>query len=148
MQKKRASLFPHPKSVLDKIIYRLFSYYFHSRQGFLLGRFISLFQKKKKGKDSCHVACTKETKSKTERYNHKLHPFTIAAKLRDCFFFAILWTRAGVQLNSLFYLPFFSLRLLDQIWKWPDSVKKREEFAFVTWTSAPSMQYPWNCYKT
>lgn len=82
-------------------------------RGFARG--ICFSRSEKGGMGSCHVSCTEETKIKTELYNHYLHHFTMAAKLRHCFYFFILLNRAGMKLDSLFYLPFFCLHLLDQI---------------------------------
>lgn len=43
---------------------------------------------------SCHISLKKH-KIKPELYNHYLHHFTVAAKLRDCFYFFYTSTQSG-----------------------------------------------------
>lgn len=59
--------------------------------------------------------------------------------LEFLFPFVVFLSRAQMEFNSLFYLPFFYLHLLDQIWKRLDSVQKRNYICYAQ-TSAGKLQ--------
>lgn len=124
LKKKSSFIFLPPNLYPTKLFTGLPATIFYWDRCFCCSICFSLSEKEKeRGGSSCFLHWRE---IKTEYYNHYLHHLKRAANIRDYFSFVILQSRACVELDSLLSLPFFYLHLLDQIWKWPDSVKKRK----------------------